>query len=293
MWELQALEMVKTRSLPKSAFLKVKATGGFALANLQNAVTLRNRMGLKLAFLEDPLLTGMLAGKMVAGLASQIKSAAIKEAQQKADVAFQKGKAEDEARALIGPRGGLPTLRQDLVKLAALLRVTISDKMTVPEIKEAVRPSVELLKNQPKPKAKAEAEHRSKAPPRALAKASSVTRSSASALPLEVQSQLQVQQKEFQEMMAHVAGALNQLHQGREARSQGAVPNQFDLASSDVMMAEQCDDGWVPTQEDWDQINADGYRDLVEGEWRQRLEAQYGPEVEDLTEEEKTVVLDP
>ena len=59
------------------------------------------------------------------------------------------------------------------------------------------------------------------------------------------------------------------------------------------MMAEQCDDGWVPTQEDWDQINADGYRDLVEGERRQRLEAQYGPEVEDLTEEEKTVVLDP
>ncbi|CAL1174258.1 unnamed protein product [Cladocopium goreaui] len=196
----------------------------------------------------------------------QIKRDVIKEAQQKAVVAFQKGKAEDEARSLIGPRGGLPTLRQDLVRLAALLKVNVTDKMTVPEIKEAVRPSVELLKNQPKSKAQAPAEPRFKAPPAQLAKAPSVTRSSASSLPLEVQSQIQVQQKQFQEMMNQVAMALTQLHQGHGIQSQGAVTNQFDMAASDVMMADQCDDGMVPSQADWDRINAEGYQDLMEGE---------------------------
>lgn len=282
---------MEAKSLPRSTFLKVRKAGGINLLNLQNAVTLRNRMGLKLAFLEDPLLSGMLAGKAVAGLASQIKRDVIKEAQQKAVVAFQKGKAEDEARSLIGPRGGLPTLRQDLVRLAALLKVNVTDKMTVPEIKEAVRPSVELLKNQPKSKAQAPAEPRFKAPPAQLARAPNVTRSSASSLPLEVQSQMQIHQKQFQEMMNQVATALTQLHQGHGIQSQGAVTNQFDMAASDVMMADQCDDGMVPSQADWDRINAEGYQDLMAGEWQQRLEAQYGPV--DLTAEEKTVVLDP
>ena len=52
----------------------------------------------------------------------------------------------EAARELIGPRGGLPTLRRDLVRLAALLNVPIQEKATVEEIKAAVRPMVQTMK---------------------------------------------------------------------------------------------------------------------------------------------------
>lgn len=118
-------------------------------SNLKEAVWLRNRMGVKLAFVEDPVLTGLLAAQASRGLASRIKAAAKREAQEEARLATDAGKAEEEARALIGPRGGLPALRQDLVRLAALLKVNVTEKMTIPQIKEAVKPMVEILKNKP------------------------------------------------------------------------------------------------------------------------------------------------
>lgn len=66
-----------------------------------------------LCFLEDPVLNGMLARKAAKGLTARVKSQAIAEARQQAQAAMKDGTVEQEARAPIGPRGGLPTLRSD------------------------------------------------------------------------------------------------------------------------------------------------------------------------------------
>ena len=108
----QATMMVENGILPAAALRKALAAKSFNVQNFQDAIQLRNRFGIKMSFLEDPLLDGMMAGKAVAGLASQVKRDAMKEAKAKADLALKKGQAEDEARAMIGPRGGLPSLRQ-------------------------------------------------------------------------------------------------------------------------------------------------------------------------------------
>ena len=55
-------------------------------------------------------------------------------------------------RELVGPRGGLPTLRKDLLKLAALVQAPVTDKMTVEQIKQAVRPIVQEIAREGSPK---------------------------------------------------------------------------------------------------------------------------------------------
>lgn len=148
-WKLQAQTMEDAGILPKGSILKAELNQHFNATAMADCIWLRNRMGLRYAFLEDPVLTGMMAGRAAKGLTARVKSQAIAEAKEKAQAAMKDGTAEQEARALIGPRGGLPTLRSDLVKLAALLHVPLEDKMTVPQIKEKVKPMVDLLKSKP------------------------------------------------------------------------------------------------------------------------------------------------
>ena len=52
----------------------------------------------------------------------------------------------EAARSLIGPRSGLPTLKADLLRLAALLHVDVSEKDKVEDLKAKVKPMVELIK---------------------------------------------------------------------------------------------------------------------------------------------------
>ena len=49
-------------------------------------------------------------------------------------------------RQLIGPKGGLPTLKGDLLKLGALLNMDLRDSMKVEEIKELIKPMMATLK---------------------------------------------------------------------------------------------------------------------------------------------------
>ncbi|CAE7503333.1 RE2, partial [Symbiodinium sp. CCMP2456] len=51
------------------------------------------------------------------------------------------------ARALVGPKGGMPTLKGDLVKLAALLHTPVGDKDTIKDIRNKLRPIVNDLCN--------------------------------------------------------------------------------------------------------------------------------------------------
>lgn len=88
---------------------------------------------------------GMLAGRSGRGLQSQIKKEANEEAKRMAKKTADEGRLEEAARSLIGPRGGLPTLRADLLRLCALLRVQVEDWDTVDRLKEKARPVVRTL----------------------------------------------------------------------------------------------------------------------------------------------------
>ena len=90
--------------MAKRHLTRAQQVGAFTAQNLKDAVFLRNRMGFNLAFMEDPLLTGMLAARATKGLASKIRADAIQEAQKEAKRLKEEGKLTAAARELIGPR---------------------------------------------------------------------------------------------------------------------------------------------------------------------------------------------
>ncbi|CAK9063210.1 unnamed protein product, partial [Durusdinium trenchii] len=123
----------------------------FVYKNLTECGHWRDRMGAVTSFCEDPVVMGMIHGKTAKGLRDKMKNAAMEEALKEAKEAEAAGNKEEMARALIGPRGGLPSLRGDLLKLAALLNVEIKAEDNVETIKVKLRPMVNLLKEKPAP----------------------------------------------------------------------------------------------------------------------------------------------
>ena len=61
-------------------------------------------------------------------------------------VAKERGEELQAARSLLGPKGGLPTLKADLLRLATLLHVDVGPTETVEKIKQKLRPMVSTLK---------------------------------------------------------------------------------------------------------------------------------------------------
>ena len=55
----------------------------------------------------------------------------------------------DALRTLIGPKGGLPTLKADLLRLASLLHVKVNESMTVEDLKNLCKPVVKDIKMDP------------------------------------------------------------------------------------------------------------------------------------------------
>lgn len=117
--------------------------GAFAATNLALMARFRDRVGWKMAFLEDNLMEGILVGRGKRGQQQRIKAAAIQEAQALMNNEKDRLMA---ARTMIGPRGGLPTLKNDLQRLALLLNVEVNPKDTVVLLQEKIRPMVETLK---------------------------------------------------------------------------------------------------------------------------------------------------
>lgn len=104
----------------------------------------------------------MMHGRAMKGMKNKVKTAAWEEAQKEARTAEEEGNKEEMARALIGPRGGLPPVRGDLLKLAALLNVPVNPDDNVEVIKTKVRPIVNALKEKP---AGSKAKAKAKVPP--------------------------------------------------------------------------------------------------------------------------------
>ena len=148
-WKHQAREQVTAGTLPRRYLDFANRNGRFTMQNMGECIHLRSRLGLMTAFCEDPHLQGMVAALPVKGLASKIQKQVKEEAMASASRAEAEGSREAEPRSMIGPKGGLPSLRGDLVRLAALLHVPLEDKDTIAQIKEKVKPMVAVLKEKP------------------------------------------------------------------------------------------------------------------------------------------------
>ena len=126
-WQLQADQMAVAKSASRRHVTRALQLKAFTAKNLQELTWLRGRVGLRQAFLEDTMLTGMLAARAQRGTAAYLRKAAIAEAKAEADKLKADGKKQEALRQLVGPRGGLPTLRADLLRLAALLHVQLDE----------------------------------------------------------------------------------------------------------------------------------------------------------------------
>ena len=80
------------------------------------------------------------------GQQQRLKMEAIQEMKAKVQKEVQEEDRTQLARQLIGPRGGLPTHKDDLVRLAHLIYVEVEPKDTVAILQAKVRPVVATLK---------------------------------------------------------------------------------------------------------------------------------------------------
>ena len=144
-WQVQAHAQFQAGTILGKHYHIAEYKNLFTSRNLQELSQFRNRVGWRLAFAEDPVLDGLMAARSHRGQASRLKQAAIQEIKKQADKDAEKAGRVVALRELIGPRGGLPTLKSDLIKLAHLLDVEIGEKDTIPIIKSKVQPIVQDL----------------------------------------------------------------------------------------------------------------------------------------------------
>ena len=85
---------------------------------------LRDRLGIRLAFLEDPMLDSMLAARQTKGARAAIQGQPVDKVKREAEEKRASGEALQAARSLFGPKGGLPTLKADLATLLHVRRGT-------------------------------------------------------------------------------------------------------------------------------------------------------------------------
>ena len=139
-WKAQLKDMVKRHAWPKR--WQPKAMEYMSLVHLNEAKVLRQRMGLEEAFMEDEaVMFGIKALKKPTRARQQ---AALVQATHQA-IAELDGRKEDLARELLGPRGGMPRTKADLVKLAVLLNVVVDPKDTIEQLKVKIKPLVDAV----------------------------------------------------------------------------------------------------------------------------------------------------
>ena len=144
-WQLQAQQMVENGAPPRRHYERALRAEAFTAIHLGECMWLRDRLGWKISFLEDPMLLGMLAACGSKGTASRVRQEAIEEAKKSTEKAMKEGHQAEAVRSLIGPSGGLPTLKADLLKLAALVNVKVHEKATVEDLKKMVKPVAQAI----------------------------------------------------------------------------------------------------------------------------------------------------
>lgn len=144
-WSQQLDQMCEAGVMSKGQLRRIRNQENMNGGTLKDCSWLRDRLGIKTAFLEDPIPRGLLAARGSKGLATRIKAAVTKEEVEKARAKRDQGEALIAIRQLIGRRGGLPTLRGDLIKLATLLHLEVPEKITIDQLKEKIRPVLKTI----------------------------------------------------------------------------------------------------------------------------------------------------
>ena len=273
-WLEQARKQASAGVISKRHYELAVSKKLFTMTNLGECIHLRSRLGLKLAFCEDPMVEGMMQAIPMKGMANKIRKAAQAEAVAQAKQLASDNKREAEARMLIGPKGGLPPLRGDLVRLAALLQVPLGDKDTIEVIKEKVKPMVAILKEKPVQPTAA----KSSAKAKAAKPKSSPKDVSASSMSTEVRP-LSALQDQVASLTAQLEAVQNKL---------AAVTNKPSVV--DLME--------VDIKSEVESIDSEEYRQaqeaMLEDCYGEALRAQYGEiDLVDLTAEQVESVLDP
>ncbi|CAL1128158.1 unnamed protein product [Cladocopium goreaui] len=263
-WLEQARKQVSAGVISKRHFKLAVAMKQFTMANLGECIHLRGRIGLKLAFCEDPTVEGMLQALPMKGMANKIRKAVQAEAVAAAKQLASDNKREAEARTLIGPKGGLPSLRGDLVRLAALLQVTLGDKDTIEVIKEKVKPMVAILKEKPVQPTAAKSTAKAKAAkPKSHPKDASASSMSSEVRPLSV----------LQDQVASLTAQLEAM--------KALLPEQHQVPVVDLMEVDAKSEVESMTSEDYKQVQ----EAMLEDCYGEALRAQYGNiDLVDLTQ---------
>ena len=287
-WKSQADNMVMNGSLSKRHLVRARQVGAFNAQNLMDATHLRNRLGFEMSFMEDPLLAGMLAARSAKGVSHRIRAIALQEAKAEARKIKDSGRQREAVRELVGPRGGLPTLRQDLLKLAAILHVDIGEKDTNAMLKEKCRPAINLLMEGMPKSAKGKPEAKDRAKPSQeipVAKAAiPLVNGSSPILPVqqepqvtpgdvplqEVQKMMAEQEARFQSMLSQVFQHVMNL-QGSQAMPQNwndlpdhnMVPSQSTVETeADRKRRMEMDGAVEVSDEEIARLNAEYYQEM-------------------------------
>ena len=184
----------------------------------------RDRVGWQAAFLEDGVMQGLLLARGRRGQSQRIKAAAIQEAQERMNLELAERDRLQAARLLVGPRRGLPALKDDLTRLALLLHLPVNPKDTVAQLQEKIKPSIEMLKNVAPAKAASQAAPKAKSLATPQASSPESTESSwlkpstvadeqmaqLTALSQKLQQQVKDQEGRFNLMMEQVMQAVQQ-----------------------------------------------------------------------------------
>ena len=121
----------------------------FSFKNLKDMTMIRGKMGLEFAFLEDEQMLQAIRMVIAAkGLHSTLDEGVKQESQLAADQKTEAVKAK-AVMEVIGPRGGLPSTKGDLLDLASLLHVDVSECKNIDQIKRALRPMVQAFLQKP------------------------------------------------------------------------------------------------------------------------------------------------
>eukprot|EP00913_Durusdinium_trenchii_P008699 g8172.t1 len=103
-------------------------------------------MGLLQAFMEDDVITfGLVALKKQPR--KKLQEAAAQETMRLLQMSRED--RTQQLRALLGPRGGLPRLKDELIKAAALLNEKLDKEATVDQIRKQLQPTVKALIGKP------------------------------------------------------------------------------------------------------------------------------------------------
>ena len=115
-WQEQVNAMVERFAWPSAWHRRIDIGNLCTIFHLKECAHLRDRMGLLLAFMEDDANTfGLVALKRQPR--KKLQEAAAQETMRLLQLSREE--RTQQLRALLGPRGGLPRLKDELVKAAA------------------------------------------------------------------------------------------------------------------------------------------------------------------------------